>query len=138
MKTSRTSAALSLAVLGALTLVSCGGGSEGGDSEASQEEICADVQGFADAVGTVDASESQEDALAAFDGAADAADALRDSAPAEISDDVALLADGLRTLSDAETGEEVGAALEELDQDALDAASDRFETYADETCGIDF
>lgn len=134
--TSRSAVALSFAVAGALSLVSCS--DDGGDGEASQEEICADVQSFADAIENIDASENQDDALVAFDQAADAAEAMSDTAPGEISDDVDLLATGLRALATAETDEEVGEALETLDQDALDAAGERFEAYSAETCDIDF
>lgn len=133
MKTPRTSVALSFAVVGALALVSCGD-----DPEASREEICADVQNFADAIRNIDGSESQDEARAAFDEAADAAEAMSDTAPSEISDEVDLLATGLRALAIAETDAEVSDALETLDQEALDEAGDRFEAFADETCGIDF
>lgn len=134
--TTRTAVALSFAVAGALSLVSCS--DDGEDAEVSQEEICADVQDFADAIENIEASESQDDALVAFDQAADAAEAMSDTAPSAISDEVELLASGLRALAAAETDEEVGEALETLDQDALDAAGDRFEAFSDETCGIDF
>lgn len=137
MITSRTLASLS--VVGALALVSCASGSDsGGDgAEASQEEICADVQSFSDAVAVVDGSENQDDALAAFDGAADAAGALSESVPAELTADVDLLAAALRTLADAETDEDVAAALQQLEEEELDAAGDRFGAYADEACGVE-
>lgn len=141
MTTSRTPAVLSLAIVVAVTLVSCGGDSEGTDgSETSQDEICADVQTLSDAIDSVDSAEGEDDLMAAFDAAADAGDAMRATAPADLSDDVDLIAEGLRVFADADAdaGGEAQEALDRLDPEALGAASDRFEEYAEESCDVDF
>ena len=134
MRIIHTPVVLSLAFVGALALPACGGSDS---SEASEEQICADVQSLADAVDAISGATSEEEGFELIDSASDAAQDMAKTAPDEIKADVELLAEGFAALAEAGDDESAEAALEGLDEEALDAAGDKFEQFASDTCDID-
>ncbi len=134
MRIIHTPALVSLALVGALALSACGGSESSG---ASDEQICADVQRLGDAVDAMDGATTQEEAFDLLDGTAEAAGDMVESAPDEIKADVELLAEGFRALADAGDGESAAAVLDGLDEEALSAAGDNFEQFANDTCDIE-
>lgn len=136
-------AALLLPVLA----VACGGDG-GGDPAAfcaTAEAIVADNP--AAALAGVDSGDRAGSAARLRD-AAERLGAWAEEAPAEVADDVAMLADAATTLAelfeDPGTGDTADGGADDtagdtpaLDTDAVEAASARLLAYTRETCGVD-
>jgi len=134
MKIVRTPAVLALAFVGALALSACGGSDS---SEATDEQICADVQSLDDAVDAIATATSEDEAIQLLSDASDAAQDMVKTAPAEVKADVEVLAQGFAALAGATSGESADEALADVDEEVLGVAGDNFEQFASETCGIE-
>lgn len=125
---------MSAVAIAAVTLVSCGG-SDSGDSAASEADVCGGMQKIADAFTAGDAATSTEEIKAAINSFAKAIGDFAEIAPSEIKSEADTLAEATQLLADAdgELTDEVAAAI---DDDKYDAAGEKFDEFALETCDI--
>lgn len=149
MKLSTRSKRLASLLMGCgLLAASCGG--DAGSAAGFCDQISALDSLDVDPTAGVDptSDDAGEQMVAAFQDVAARFNDLEDAAPAEIADDVRLLAEGITALSDVFASvdgdfialagdEEALAQLEVLDSPEFDAASTNVETYVADECGID-
>lgn len=108
----------------------------GGDSEASEEEVCGTLEEVASAIEAGDASADPTEAIG---GLVTAMESFESIAPSDLKDDASTMLDGMKQLqevssSDSEPSEDDMAFLED---EKFDKAADNVGEYAEKNCDID-